>query len=89
MSGEIEGKRIAFVAADGVERVELVRPWDAVENAGGTPSLISLEGGSIRSFWASHPLERQVALWHAAGLRRVEARRLSLGGALVLWGTRE
>jgi protease I len=50
MSDEIQGKRIAFVAADGVERVELVRPWEAVEDAGGRPLLISLEGGSIRSF---------------------------------------
>jgi len=57
MSEEITGKRIAFVAADGVERVELVRPWEAVENAGGTPSLISLEDGSIRSFDHLDPSE--------------------------------
>ena len=49
MSDEIKGKRIAFLAADGVERVELVTPWDAVKEAGGQPSLISLEGGST---WA-------------------------------------
>ena len=57
MSDEIQGKRIAFLAADGVERVELVRPWEAVEAAGGTPSLISLEGGSIRSFDHLDPSE--------------------------------
>ncbi|MGE0026438.1 MAG: type 1 glutamine amidotransferase domain-containing protein [Thermoleophilia bacterium] len=57
MSDEIQGKRIAFLAADGVERVELVRPWEAVEAAGGVPSLISLEGGSIRSFDHLDPSE--------------------------------
>ncbi len=57
MSEEIQGKRIAFLAADGVERVELVEPWKAVEAAGGTPSLISLEGGSIRSFDHLDPSE--------------------------------
>jgi demethylmenaquinone methyltransferase/2-methoxy-6-polyprenyl-1,4-benzoquinol methylase len=45
-------------------------------------------GGSIRSFWARFPLERQLSLWRDAGLRDVSARRLSLGGGVVLWGTR-
>ena len=57
MAGEIQGKRIAFLATDGVERVELVEPWKAVEDAGGQPSLISLEGGSIRSFDHLDPSE--------------------------------
>ena len=57
MAGEIQGKRIAFLAADGVERVELVEPWKAVEAAGGQPSLISLEGGTIRSFDHLDPSE--------------------------------
>jgi demethylmenaquinone methyltransferase / 2-methoxy-6-polyprenyl-1,4-benzoquinol methylase len=43
-------------------------------------------GGSIRDFWQRHPLERQLEWWHAAGLRGVEVRRLSLGGAVVIWG---
>jgi len=43
-------------------------------------------GGSIRKFWAGYPLERQVELWHAAGLSEVEVRRLSLGGGVVIWG---
>ena len=45
-------------------------------------------GGSIRSFWARYPLERQLQLWHAAGIRDVEVRRLSLGGGVVVWGRR-
>lgn len=57
MSDEIQGRRIAFLATDGVERVELVRPWEAVEAAGGSPTLISLERGSIRSFDHLDPSE--------------------------------
>ena len=45
-------------------------------------------GGSIRDFWARFPLERQLELWHEAGLRGVEVRRLSLGGGVVMWGRR-
>jgi protease I len=50
MGTELQGKRIAFLAADGVEQVELTEPWKAVEQAGGTPELISLKGGKIQGF---------------------------------------
>ncbi len=45
-------------------------------------------GESIREFWARYPLERQLELWRAAGLRGVEVRRLSLGGGVVIWGAK-
>ena len=49
MSTELQGKTIAFLAApDGVEQVELTEPWKAVEEAGGTPRLISTESGHIQ-----------------------------------------
>ena len=50
MSDKLSGKRIAFLAADGVEQVELTEPWNAVEGAGGSPELISLSDGSIQGF---------------------------------------
>jgi protease I len=51
MADELQGKRIAFVAAhEGVEQVELTEPWKAVEQAGGTPELISTEKGEIQAF---------------------------------------
>ena len=46
----LDGKRIAFVATDGVEQVELTQPWDAVKDAGGIPELISSEDGEIQGF---------------------------------------
>jgi protease I len=48
MAGRLEGKRIAFLATDGVEQVELTEPWKAVQNAGGQPELISIHGGEIQ-----------------------------------------
>ena len=42
-------------------------------------------GPSIRGFWAHNDL---VALFRAAGLQDVQARRLSLGGGIVVWGKR-
>jgi protease I len=46
----LDGKRIAFVATDGVEQVELTEPWKAVEEAGGEPELISIAPGEIQGF---------------------------------------
>jgi protease I len=47
---DLNGKRIAFLATDMVEQVELTEPWKAVEQAGGTPELVSLEKGEIQGF---------------------------------------
>ncbi len=52
----------------------------------GWPEVGSFLGGSIRDFWQRHPLERQLEWWHAAGLNQVQARRLSFGAAVVMWG---
>jgi len=46
--GKLDGKTIAFLAADGVEQSELTEPWKAVEQEGGTPQLLSLEEGEIQ-----------------------------------------
>jgi len=42
--------RVAVLAADGVEQVELDRPWQALEEAGAEPELVSLDGGVITAF---------------------------------------
>src|SRR3954447_19817239 len=44
-------KKIAFlVASEGIERAELVEPWDAVKQAGHQPVLLSPETGSVQLF---------------------------------------
>jgi protease I len=50
MPASITGKRVAFLATDGVEQVELDRPWEAVADAGGAPELVSLQSGEIQGF---------------------------------------
>ena len=51
MSTSLNGKTIAFlVAPEGFEQVELTEPWKAVEQAGGTPELVSTEVGKIQAF---------------------------------------
>ena len=45
-------------------------------------------GPSIRSFYGRWPLERQLLAWERAGIESVRARRLSLGGGVVIWGRR-
>jgi demethylmenaquinone methyltransferase/2-methoxy-6-polyprenyl-1,4-benzoquinol methylase len=43
---------------------------------------------SIPSFYARHPLEQVVHFWSEAGIASVQVRRMSLGGGVVMWGTR-
>ena len=45
-------------------------------------------GGSIRRFHAEWPPERLLGAFRDAGFESANARRLSLGGCLVLWGRR-
>ena len=40
--------KVAFLATDMVEQVELTEPWAAVEGRGWTPELISLKDGTIQ-----------------------------------------
>ncbi|HEY2879974.1 type 1 glutamine amidotransferase domain-containing protein [Nocardioides sp.] len=48
---DLTGKTIAFLmAGEGVEQVELTEPWSAVEKAGGTPRLLSVESGKVQAF---------------------------------------
>jgi deglycase len=46
----LSGKRIAFLATDGFEQVELASPWTAIESAGAKPELISIKPGKIQGF---------------------------------------
>jgi protease I len=49
MSDALKGKKIAIIAADGVEQVELEQPRDAVEQAGARTELLSLQAGEIQA----------------------------------------
>lgn len=49
MAGELIRERIAILAADGVERVELEQPRQALHDAGATTELLSLHEGEIQA----------------------------------------
>jgi protease I len=49
MANELNGRKVAFLATDGVEQVELTGPWQAIKAAGATPQLISLKVGTIQA----------------------------------------
>ena len=45
-------------------------------------------GPSIRGFYEGYPLPRVLELWREAGIEDVQARTISLGGGVVIWGRR-
>ena len=45
---DISGKRVAFLATDGVEQVELERPLEAVREAGAETTILSLKAGPFQ-----------------------------------------
>jgi deglycase len=50
MANELKGKKIAFLATDMFEQVELTGPWDALKKAGADLELVSLREGEIQGF---------------------------------------
>jgi len=55
MAESLKGKKIAIIATNGVEQVELVKPREAVEQAGAETELLSPEQGEIQAM--NHDLE--------------------------------
>jgi len=49
MADSLNGRKIAIIATDGVEQAELVEPRKAVEEAGATTELLSLQTGEIQA----------------------------------------
>ena len=49
MTGKLDGKRIAILATDGVEQVELTEPRDAVTREGARTEIVSLSEGEIQA----------------------------------------
>jgi demethylmenaquinone methyltransferase/2-methoxy-6-polyprenyl-1,4-benzoquinol methylase len=66
--------------------VDIALPGAGRAIGGGWREVGSFLGPSIRGYWASWPLERQLAAWRDAGIHEVSARSLSLGGGVVIWG---
>ncbi len=45
----LDGRRVAILATDGVEEVELTQPRDAVTEAGATAEIVSVDDGEIQA----------------------------------------
>jgi protease I len=64
---KLDGKKVAFlVANEGVEQVELERPWQEIREAGAETDLIALSDGEIQAFnhldkGDTFPVDRAVA----------------------------
>src|SRR5512142_414181 len=50
MGGKLKGKRVAILAADMFERVELEEPRKALEDAGAEVEIVSIHPGEIQGF---------------------------------------
>ncbi|MDQ3785037.1 MAG: type 1 glutamine amidotransferase [Actinomycetota bacterium] len=50
MADELKGRKVAMLATDGVEQVEMTEPRKAVEAAGAEVHLVSLAAGEIQGF---------------------------------------
>ena len=50
MTDELKGKKVAFLATDMVEQVELTGPWAALDSAGAQLELVSIKDGEIQGF---------------------------------------
>jgi protease I len=48
-TGKLNGRRVAFLATNGVDESEFAQPWEAVTAAGARAELISLQEGEIQS----------------------------------------
>jgi len=53
----------------------------------GWASVGDFLGPSIEELWERVPPARMLDLWREAGIGDVQARRMSMGGGVVIWGT--
>jgi protease I len=49
MEQKLSGKRVAFLATDGVEEVEFTQPWQVAKGAGAEVELVSSKPGEIQA----------------------------------------
>src|SRR3954463_4658391 len=80
MEDRLQGKRVAILAADMFEQAELEKPREALEQAGATVEIVSIEDGEIQGFDHFEP-GRKVAVD-----RTVEEARADEYDALLIPG---
>lgn len=66
MPDQLKGRKVAFLATDGVEQVELTAPWNALKQAGADVCLLSDKPGRIQAMkhhdkGETFPVDRPIA----------------------------
>ena len=66
MATQLKGRKVAFLATDGVEQVELTAPWNALKQAGAEVKLVSDKPGEIQAVnhganGATYPVDAEVS----------------------------
>ena len=80
---DIKGRRIAVLATDGVEEVELTKPVEALRTAGAHVTLVSLKAGQIQAMNEDvNPAGK-----HQVDLALAEADAASFDGLVLPGGT--
>jgi demethylmenaquinone methyltransferase / 2-methoxy-6-polyprenyl-1,4-benzoquinol methylase len=92
------GGRIAMLEFAVPSRTLPRAAWEAYVRAGlplagravssGWADVGGFLGPSIRDFWRRFPPDRLRGIWEGAGIDGVQARLLSVGGGVVMWGAR-
>jgi len=57
MAGDLTGRKVAVLATDGVEQVELTAPWNALKEARADVTLISIKEGAIQGLIHGEPAD--------------------------------
>ena len=80
---QLQGKKIAILAADGFEQVELLLPREALHQAGATTEIISLEAGQIQGLNHIDKGEKVEVDWTVQDVRAADYDGLLLPGGAV------
>ena len=60
-------------------------PEQFARDANAKPDIYDVES---ERFWREHPLEQVVEWWRQAGITDIHTQRLSVGGAVIIRGTK-
>jgi protease I len=83
MQSGVSGRKIAFLATDGVEQRELSEPWEALSRAGADLHLVSIKEGEIQSAIGDHPAARFTVDRVVSAIRAGEYDGLVLPGGVA------
>jgi protease I len=82
MANRLAGRKIAILAADGYEQVELTEPMKALKDEGASVTIVSLKGGSIQGLNHDKPGDSVTVDKEVASAREADFDGLLIPGGL-------